>query len=72
MLIFARVHSMELEMFAVSFLLMSRHQKYNVQFLEALLHLFINFICLTNNAFPKKEFPLNNKLSFFQCSYMDP
>ena len=36
MLIFACVHSVELEIFAVSFPLMSRHHKYNVQFLEAL------------------------------------
>ena len=52
MLIFARVNSMELEIFAISLPLMSRHHKYNVQFLEALLPPF-HRVCMSDQlCFP--------------------
>ena len=52
MLIFACVHSMELEIFAISLPLMSRHHKYSVQFLEALLPPF-HIVCMSHQlCFP--------------------
>ena len=52
MLILARVHSVELEIFAISFPLMSRHHKYNVQFLEALLPPFHQVYMSDQLCFP--------------------
>ena len=49
---FAHVHSLELEIFAVSFPLIARHHKYNVQFLEALLPPF-HIVCM----FDQLRFP---------------
>ena len=64
MLIFACIHSMELEIFAVSFPLMSRHHIIMYSPWKHCCRLFINFICLIN--FPKEKFPLKNNLSFFK------
>ena len=52
MLIFACVHSMELAIFAISSPLMSRHHKYSIQFLEALLPPF-HIVCM----FDQLRFP---------------
>ena len=46
------VHSMELEIFAISLPLMSRHHKYSIQFLEALLPPF-HIVCM----FDQLRFP---------------
>ena len=79
MLILARVHSVELEIFAISFPLMSRHPKYNVQFLEALLPPF-HIVCMSDQlCFPWERISLKEQrpstctlgfltfLSSFQC-----
>ena len=49
---FAHVHSLELEIFAVSFPLIARHHKYNVQFLEALLPPFHQVSMSDQSCFP--------------------
>ena len=58
---FAHVHSLELEIFAVSFPLIARHHKYNVQFLEALLSPFHQVYMSEQSCFPQERISLEEQ-----------